>query len=85
MPPLTIDQVGVTFAGMKHFMKTIADVLDIIAMLGALYAAWFVLSSILTIETGPEFMQIGLAGLVIAVIPYCLAGAFHRAVVRLDL
>ena len=75
-----------TLAGMvKHFLKSVADVLDVISMLCSLYAGYFVISSMGTVETGPEFMQIGLGGLVIAVVPYCLAGALHRAVVRIDL
>lgn len=70
---------------MKNFMKTVADVLDIIAILGALFAAWFVFTNMGDFSSGTEFIQIGLFGLVIAAIPYCLAGAFHRCVVRLDL
>lgn len=65
-------------------LRSIADALDIIAALFAVGAIVFFLANFATVETGPEFMQIGLFSLMLAVIPYCLAGAIHRIVSRLD-
>lgn len=62
--------------------KVVADVLDSVAMIMAVLAVGFVFYSLPTVKTGPEFIQIGLAALMLAIIPYCLAGAFHRMLAR---
>jgi hypothetical protein len=63
-------------------MKTAADVLDMFATAMAILAVVFFFYSLPTIDTGPEFIQIGLACLMMAIIPYCIAGALHRLWVR---
>jgi hypothetical protein len=59
-------------------MRRVADFFDLLAALGAIGAAWFLFKNLPTVETGPEFVQIGLMALLLAVVPYCLAGAIHR-------
>lgn len=63
---------------MKHIFGYVADAFDIIAALCAAGAAWFFLASVVSVESGPAFLQLGLLALVIAVVPYCFAGALHR-------
>jgi hypothetical protein len=63
---------------MKQFLRNLADVLDGLTAIAAAGSICFVLYSFKSLETGPEFMQIGLFSLMLPVIPYCLAGAVHR-------
>ena len=67
---------------MRSFLLSIADALDVIAALGALGAVVFFFASLSSIDTGPEFVQVALFALLLAIIPYCLAGAIHRIVAR---
>ena len=68
---------------MQRFMAGLADILDGVAALFALGAILFFLANFGGVETGPEFIQIAVFSLLIAVIPYCLAGAIHRIYTRL--
>lgn len=68
---------------MKNVLHTLADVLDALAVLGALGGLWFFLANFTSIETGPELIQIALVSTMLAVVPYCLAGAVHRIWSRL--
>lgn len=65
-------------------MRTLADVLDGFAAVMAVLAVVFFFWSMTMTDTGPELMQIGLVTLLIAVVPYCLAGAVSRMVSRID-
>jgi hypothetical protein len=66
------------FAPVKAFFRNLADVLDGLAFIACFGAVWLFMSNLATVKTGPEFMQIGLLTLAIAIVPYCLAGAAHR-------
>lgn len=59
-------------------MKTMADVFDGLAVAGAIGAVAFFFISLPDLGSGPEFLQVGLFCLMLAIIPYCLAGAVHR-------
>lgn len=74
-----------SFLPVKHFLRSAADALDILSLLCSAGAVIFVLNAFGTLDTGPAFMQIATFGIMLAVIPYCLAGALHRIVVRFDL
>jgi hypothetical protein len=65
-------------------LKSLADAMDMLSALFSIGAVVFVLINMDSIDTGPQFMQIGLASLMLAIIPYCLAGAFHRLASRQD-
>lgn len=63
-------------------MRTLADVLDGLAALFALAAVAFFFITIGTLGMGPVFAQNALFCLLLAVVPYCLAGAVHRIIAR---
>jgi len=63
-------------------MRLLANVLDIVAAIMAVLAVLFAVGAAPTISNGPEFVQIALFSLMLAIIPYCLAGAVHRLVQR---
>lgn len=64
------------------FLRFAATLFDVITLLASLVAGWQIWTSV-----GPDLSAIqsaaGVAfGIGIAVIPYCIAGAFHRGAVR---
>lgn len=59
-------------------LKAFADALDILAAIAAVGAIVFLFANLPSVESGPAFIQIGMFSLLIGVIPYCIAGAFHR-------
>lgn len=63
---------------MKHGLRIVSDVLDVISALATIGAVVFLFATAHEVTTGPIFMQYGLFSLMLAVIPYCLAGAVHR-------
>lgn len=63
-------------------MKALADILDTVAAGMAVLAALFVAASFPTITTGPEFLQIVVFGLLLAIVPYCFAASFARIAQR---
>lgn len=69
---------------MRKTLLVVADLLDVAAALAAIGATYFFVVNFASVKTGPEFMQIGLFSLAVAIIPYCLAGAIHRLVSRPD-
>lgn len=59
-------------------MRLLVDLADAIAAVAAAGAAVLFFYSLPTLDSGPEFMQVGMLCLMAAIIPYCLAGALHR-------
>lgn len=67
-------------------LRFLAAIMDAVTVIGALIGGYQVWTSM----TAPEANAVQLAsgvclGAAIAVVPYCLAGAFHRAAVREEL
>lgn len=63
---------------MRGWFASLADALDVLAVLGGIGAIIWFMSALGTVETGPELIQVLLLGLALAIVPYCVSGAVHR-------
>lgn len=63
-------------------LKSLVDAMDVVAMVLAAVAIVFLFVVLPTASTQPEFMQLGLFSLMLAIVPYCIAGALHRIYIR---
>lgn len=65
------------------FLRTVATFFDVVTFLACLIGAWQIVTAILTRDA--DATQIGsgvIIGIGIALVPYLIAGAFHRGAMR---
>ncbi len=63
---------------MREIMRSIALVLDGFTMIGAVCSLVLICRSMNDLSTTSEFLHVAAFALLLTVIPYCLAGAYHR-------
>lgn len=65
------------------FLRTVATFFDVITFLACIVGAWQIYTAFMT--PNADAIQVGagiVLGVSIAAVPYFIAGAFHRGVVR---
>jgi hypothetical protein len=69
---------------MRKFVRNLADVFDGLAVLAGAVAIGFLFISLPLVEGAVGVIQVAALAIMIAAVPYCMAGALHRIWLRIS-